>query len=62
MIVHGMQNNHDDLIPTRWTLLSRLRDWDDQASWRQFFDTYYAYYKVSLLVRQEMKRLQEHAI
>lgn len=30
----------DELIPTRRSLLSRLRDWDDQQSWQQFFDTY----------------------
>ena len=33
--------NSDDLIPTRQTLLSRLKDWQDQASWREFFDTYW---------------------
>jgi RNA polymerase sigma factor (sigma-70 family) len=31
----------DDSIPTRYTLLSRLQDWDDQESWRVFFDTYW---------------------
>jgi hypothetical protein len=31
----------DDWIPTRQSLLSRLRDWDDQASWQDFFDTYW---------------------
>ena len=31
----------DDSIPTRYTLLSRLHDWDDQESWRVFFDTYW---------------------
>jgi len=30
-----------DLIPTRRSLLSRLRDWDDQESWRNFFQTYW---------------------
>src|SRR5262245_51095635 len=30
-----------DLIPTRRSLLSRLRDWDDQESWRDFFRTYW---------------------
>jgi RNA polymerase sigma-70 factor (ECF subfamily) len=33
--------DHEELIPTRRTLLSRLRDWEDQASWRDFFDTYW---------------------
>src|SRR6266581_2625572 len=31
----------DELIPTRRSLLSRLKDWDDQASWKDFFDTYW---------------------
>jgi RNA polymerase sigma-70 factor (ECF subfamily) len=30
----------DPFLPTRRSLLSRLRDWDDAESWRQFFDTY----------------------
>ncbi len=30
-----------DLIPTRYSLLSRLQNWDDQASWKDFFDTYW---------------------
>lgn len=29
-----------EFIPTRRTLLSRLRNWDDRESWRDFFDTY----------------------
>ena len=31
----------EDPIPTRYTLLSRLEDWDDQDSWKVFFDTYW---------------------
>ncbi len=31
----------DDLIPTRESLLSRLKDWEDQESWQDFFDTYW---------------------
>jgi RNA polymerase sigma factor (sigma-70 family) len=30
-----------DLIPTRRSLLSRLRRWDDQESWQDFFNTYW---------------------
>jgi RNA polymerase sigma-70 factor (ECF subfamily) len=30
-----------DLLPTRRSLLSRLRDWDDQEGWRDFFQTYW---------------------
>jgi len=33
--------NGEDLIPTRESLLSRLKNWDDQESWRDFFDTYW---------------------
>ena len=31
----------DELVPTRRTLLERLRDLDDQPSWREFFETYW---------------------
>ncbi len=31
----------EDFIPTRYSLLSRLQDRDDQDSWRDFFDTYW---------------------
>ena len=31
----------DEFIPTRASLLSRLKDWEDQTSWREFFDTYW---------------------
>lgn len=31
----------DDLIPTRGSLLNRLKDWQDNESWREFFDTYW---------------------
>jgi RNA polymerase sigma factor (sigma-70 family) len=31
----------DDKAPTRYTLLSRLKNWDDQESWKVFFDTYW---------------------
>jgi len=31
----------DELIPTHSSLLSRLKDWDDQESWKEFFDTYW---------------------
>src|SRR5512138_772375 len=29
------------LAPTRYSLLSRLENWDDQQSWKDFFDTYW---------------------
>ncbi|HEX2747795.1 MAG TPA: sigma-70 family RNA polymerase sigma factor [Verrucomicrobiales bacterium] len=34
-------NASTDLLPTRHSLLSRLKNWDDQDSWRLFFDTYW---------------------
>src|SRR6185295_9915772 len=33
-------NDPDQFIPTRRSLLSRLKNWDDQESWKEFFDTY----------------------
>ena len=30
-----------DLIPTRASLLGRLKDWEDNESWRDFFETYW---------------------
>ena len=36
-----MPDSPEELIPTRSSLLSRLKDWDDQESWRVFFNTYW---------------------
>jgi RNA polymerase sigma-70 factor (ECF subfamily) len=36
-----MADGADELIPTRATLIHRLKDWQDQASWQDFFDTYW---------------------
>lgn len=36
-----MHHVEQDLLPTRSSLLKRLRDWEDQDSWRDFFDTYW---------------------
>lgn len=33
--------NHEKMQPTRQSLLSRLKDWDDHDSWREFFDSYW---------------------
>ena len=33
--------NPDEVLPTRRSLIERLRDLDDQPSWREFFDTYW---------------------
>jgi len=31
----------DEFIPTRQSLLVRLKNWEDQASWKDFFETYW---------------------
>jgi RNA polymerase sigma factor (sigma-70 family) len=36
-----MDDSKPELIPTRQTLLSRLRDVDNHESWREFFETYW---------------------
>ena len=36
-----MQDKPFDPIPTRHSLLNRLKDWGDHASWQDFFDTYW---------------------
>lgn len=35
------RDSPDELVPTRPSLIERLRDLDDQPSWREFFDTYW---------------------
>lgn len=35
-----MSNRANEFPSTRRSLLSRLRDWDDQESWRDFYETY----------------------
>jgi DNA-directed RNA polymerase specialized sigma24 family protein len=36
-----MANEDDELIPTKASLLGRLKNPKDQASWQEFFDTYW---------------------
>src|SRR4030095_11954380 len=49
-----------DLIPTRRRLLSRLRDWDDQESWQDFFNTYWRLiYEVALKAKLSETEAQE---
>src|SRR5215510_10488861 len=36
-----MHMDPDEFIPTRRSLLSRLKSWDNQDSWREFFSTYW---------------------
>jgi RNA polymerase sigma-70 factor (ECF subfamily) len=36
-----LKTQTQEFIPTHYSLLSRLQDWDDQESWKDFFDTYW---------------------
>jgi RNA polymerase sigma factor (sigma-70 family) len=36
-----MDHEPDILLPTRKSLLTRLKNWDDQEGWREFFETYW---------------------
>ncbi len=36
-----MQQADEEFIPTRATLIARLKNWQDEASWQDFFDTYW---------------------
>lgn len=38
--MHQMPVDWSQLIPTRGSLLNRLKRWDDQKSWQDFYDTY----------------------
>ena len=35
--------NYDDYIPTRHSLILRLKNWEDQGSWQDFFNTYWKF-------------------
>src|SRR6267143_6364892 len=41
MTPYPMARNSENLLPTRRSLLNRLKNWDDQESWKDFFDTYW---------------------
>ena len=41
IMIQPLRMEIPDTIPTRWTLVQRLKDWEDQASWLEFFDTYW---------------------
>ena len=36
-----MIKSPEEFIPTRRSLLTRLKQWDDHENWREFFDTYW---------------------
>src|SRR5262245_1672374 len=49
-------------IPTRWSLLGRLKDWGDEKSWREFFNTYWRLiYSVALRAGLNDTQAQEVA-
>lgn len=37
----ALENDTGNFLPTRKSLLSRLKNWDDNDSWREFFETYW---------------------
>src|SRR6185295_98215 len=50
----------ESLLPTRQSLLSRLRDCEDQEGWREFFDTYWRLiYKVAREAGLDESRAQD---
>jgi RNA polymerase sigma-70 factor (ECF subfamily) len=40
-LMHERMDDENEPLPTRQSLLSRLKDWEDQDSWKAFFDTYW---------------------
>src|SRR5436190_21311849 len=56
----------EELIPTRDSLLNRLKDWQDDASWRDFFNTYWKLvYGVALkagLTEQEAQEVVQETV
>jgi RNA polymerase sigma-70 factor (ECF subfamily) len=38
---HAPEECGEDLLPTRASLLGRLKHWEDNESWREFFNTYW---------------------
>lgn len=36
-----MPSHRAELIPTRATLINRLKNWEDQSGWQEFFDIYW---------------------
>ena len=39
--MHAIEEIASDLLPTRKTLVKKLRDVEDQESWREFFEIYW---------------------
>ena len=41
LTAQSMKEETNGLLATRHSLLARLKDWDEQTSWREFYDTYW---------------------
>lgn len=56
----------DELIPTRASLLGRLKDWDDTRSWSDFFNTYwrliYGRARTAKLTDQEAQEVVQETV
>ncbi len=52
----------EEIIPTRRSLLTRLKQWDDHESWKDFFDTYWKLvYSAALNETEAQEVVQETA-
>jgi RNA polymerase sigma factor (sigma-70 family) len=51
-----MRDPEDELIPTRQSLLSRIKDWKDGQGWQEFFEIYW-----KLIYRTARKAGLDHA-
>ena len=53
----------EEIIPTRRSLLTRLKQWDDHESWKDFFDTYWKLvYSAALNETEAQEVVQETVI
>jgi len=63
---HAMNALADNLIPTRYSLLSRLQNREDQDSWKDFFETYwrliYSFARKSGLTETEAEEVVQETV
>lgn len=43
MAITDQESDAGEFLATRQSLLSRLRNWDDEVGWREFFDAYWRF-------------------
>lgn len=49
-----------DSLPTCWSLLTRLKNWDDQESWKEFFESYWRLiYRVAIKAGLSQAKAQD---